>query len=81
MRTTGIVRRIDELGRITLPIEIRRNLNIDEKDPVEIFVDENSVILKKYQATCIFCGSGENLILYNDKNICKSCRNAIKKIK
>ena len=81
METTGIIRKIDELGRITLPIEIRRTLNIDEKDPVEILVKENSIILKKYQATCVFCGSVDELIQFNDKNICKSCRRAIKKIK
>lgn len=81
MKSTGIVRKIDELGRVTLPIELRRNLDIDERDPVEIFVDDDSIILKKYQATCIFCGQNEGLIEYNGKSVCKACRASLKKFK
>lgn len=50
MKSTGIVRKIDELGRIVIPMEIRRNLGLEEKDPIEIFVDGDSIILKSYQA-------------------------------
>ena len=57
MKSTGIVRKVDELGRVVLPIELRRNLNIEEKDSLEIYVDGNSVILKKYEPDCIFCGN------------------------
>ena len=78
MKNTGIVRKVDELGRIVLPVEMRRVLEISEKDPLEIYVDGESVILKKYQPTCIFCDSGKNLVEYRGKNICSGC---IKKIK
>ena len=57
MKSTGIVRRVDELGRIVLPIEMRRTLDIAEKDALEIYVDGNHIILKKYEPACIFCNS------------------------
>lgn len=69
MKSTGIVRHLDNLGRITLPIELRRNLSIDIKDPVEIFVDEDMVILKKHQPVDIFTGSRENLVEYRGKMV------------
>lgn len=80
MKNTGIVRKIDELGRVTLPIEIRRTLNIEEKDPIEIFVEEGAIILKKYQASCTFCGNTEGNVLFGEKYICDKCRKAIKKL-
>jgi len=73
MKSLGIVRKIDELGRIVLPIEIRKRLGIGPKDPVEIFVEKDRVVLKKYEPTCIFCGDSDNVIIYKDKRICKSC--------
>ncbi|MDO4394105.1 MAG: AbrB/MazE/SpoVT family DNA-binding domain-containing protein [Bacillota bacterium] len=73
MKATGIVRKVDELGRIVLPIELRRTLNIDIKDPVEIFVDGDSIMLKKYESSCIFCGSSENIRQVRGKNICAKC--------
>ena len=73
MKATGIVRKVDELGRIVLPIELRRTLNIDIKDPVEIFVDGDSVMLKKYEPACIFCGSSDNVRQVRGKNICAAC--------
>ena len=78
MKSTGIVRRVDELGRIVLPIEMRRTLGIDEKDSLEIYVDGSNVILRKYQPSCIFCGSENGLTLYKEKNVCRSC---IRKLK
>ncbi len=78
MKSTGIVRRIDSLGRIVLPIELRRIMDLDIKDPVEIFVDDEHIILKKYQPTCIFCNSGDNVITYKEKKICGKCLNEIK---
>ncbi len=71
MKSTGIVRRLDELGRITLPIELRRTLDVSERDPLEIFVDEGKIVLQKYQPTDIFTGSKDNLIDYHDKKISK----------
>ena len=73
MKSTGVVRRIDELGRIVLPIEIRKNLNIENRDTVEIFVEEDKIILKKYISVCHFCGATEGLTEYKGKNICADC--------
>jgi transcriptional pleiotropic regulator of transition state genes len=72
MKGTGIVRRLDELGRITLPIELRRTLDIGERDPLEIFTDEGRIILQKYEPADIFTGSKENLIDYHDKKVSKA---------
>ncbi len=73
MKATGIVRKVDELGRIVLPIEIRRTLDIEIKDAIEIFVDEEHIILKKYEPACIFCGNAKNIKKINSKNICEDC--------
>lgn len=70
MKSTGIVRKVDELGRIVLPIELRRTLGIEEKDRIEIFVDGESIILRKYQPACIFCDNAKDIINYKGKNIC-----------
>lgn len=80
MKSTGIVRKVDELGRIVLPIELRRTLNIDIKDSLEIYVDNSSIVLRKYEPTCLFCGESEDVVNYKDKNICKSCLEDIKNI-
>lgn len=73
MKSTGIVRKIDDLGRVVLPIELRRTLNIDIKDPVQIFVEGDLIILKKYEPACIFCGEAANVENFRGKNVCKSC--------
>ena len=78
MKATGIIRRVDELGRVVIPIEIRNQFNIVEKDPIEIYVDDSSIILKKYEPNCIFCGSIENLIEYKDKLVCEKCSKELK---
>ena len=78
MKSTGIIRKIDELGRIVLPIELRRKMDISEKDSLEIYVDGDTVILKKYEPTCIFCGESKNVISYKDKNVCASCVEELK---
>ena len=69
MKSTGIVRRVDELGRIVLPIELRRTLDIAERDTLEIFVEGSAVILKKYRPTCIFCDSARDIAIFKGKNI------------
>lgn len=79
MKSLGIVRKIDELGRIVLPIETRRRLDIGPKDPVEIFVEKDRVVLKKYEPSCIFCGDVDDVIIYKDKRICRSCLAELKK--
>lgn len=73
MKSTGIVRRVDELGRIVIPIELRRTLDIKEKDSLEIFTDGNQIILKKYNPACIFCGEAHDVVSYKGKNVCKLC--------
>jgi transcriptional pleiotropic regulator of transition state genes len=73
MKSTGIVRKVDELGRIVLPIELRRTLDIAERDSLEIFVSEDTIILKKFQPTCVFCDSAKNIISYKGKNVCSAC--------
>lgn len=78
MKSTGIVRKVDELGRIVLPIELRRTLDIAEKDSLEIYVDDNRIILKKYEPTCIFCGNSKDVITFKGKNICPTCLNELK---
>lgn len=77
MKSTGIVRKVDELGRIVLPIELRRTLGIEERDRIEIFVDGESIILRKYQPACIFCDNAKDIINYKGKNICPDCIRAM----
>ena len=77
MKSTGIVRRVDELGRIVLPIELRRTLSISEKDALEIYVENDTVILKKHEPSCIFCGEPSGCFLFKDKHVCKQCANNI----
>ena len=78
MKSTGIVRKIDGLGRIVLPMELRKTLNIDVKDPLEIYVDGEQIILKKYQPDCLFCGSANDEKNYKGKNICSKCIQELK---
>lgn len=78
MKATGIVRNIDNLGRIVIPIELRKRLNIDIKDPVEVFMDKDSIVIKKYNPECMFCGSLENITEYKGKKVCESCLNEVK---
>ena len=73
MTSTGIVRRIDSVGRFVLPIELRRTLQIEDSDSLEIFVEDNTIVLKKYQPACIFCGNARDITLYKGKNICSEC--------
>ena len=73
MKTTGIVRKVDELGRVVLPIELRRTLEIAEKDPLEIYVEGDSIILRKHSEHCIFCGSNSDLVEFKGKLVCRNC--------
>ena len=79
MKATGIVRKVDELGRIVLPIELRNTLDIKIKDPIEIFVDGEFVLLRKYEPACVFCGNAKNVKRFHDKNVCSSCIEEIQK--
>lgn len=73
MKSTGIVRKIDELGRVVLPIELRRTMNLDVKDPVEIFIEGESIVLRKYEANCLFCAGSKNLVSFKGKMVCMDC--------
>ena len=73
MKSTGIVRKLDELGRITIPVEIRKIHDIKEGDPLEIFVEGSNIIVAKYQPSCIFCQSTLDIVDFKGKNICRHC--------
>jgi len=73
MKSTGIVRKVDELGRVVIPIELRRTLGIDIKDSLEIYVEGEHIIFKKYQPACMFCDNARDVIQYKGKNICRNC--------
>ena len=81
MKSTGIVRRVDELGRVVIPIEIRNQFDIAEKNPIEIYVDGTSIVLKKFESNCVFCGNTKNLVTYKDKFICADCSKKIGDLK
>ena len=78
MKSTGMTRKVDELGRVVIPIELRRTLQMEEKDPLEIYVDGEKIILKKYEPGCIFRGNADKLRTFKDKNICEDCFNLMK---
>ena len=78
MKSTGVVRKVDELGRIVLPAEIRQSMDIQVKDAVEIFTDENRIILQKYHPACIFCNNADDIVYFNNKRICTACLEKIK---
>lgn len=73
MKSTGIIRKVDELGRIVLPIELRRTLDIAERDELEIYMEGDRVILQKFEPSCIFCASSQDLAMYRGKNVCREC--------
>ena len=73
MKSTGIVRKVDELGRIVLPIELRRTMGIEVKDALEIYVDGDHIVLKKYEPSCVFCGNAKDIIHFKGKNVCSDC--------
>lgn len=77
MKHTGMIRQIDELGRITLPIELRRAMDIAERDCLEISMENDAVVLRKYEPNCIFCGGMRDLRTLRGKNVCRSCREAL----
>ncbi len=73
MKSTGIIRKVDNLGRIVLPIELRRTMDIAERDELEIYMENDRIILQKFEMACIFCGSSRGLIHYRRKNVCQEC--------
>lgn len=73
MKASGIVRKVDELGRIVLPIELRRTLGIEVRDPLEIYVDGESIMLRKYTPACVICGEVGDLVEFKGKKVCRKC--------
>lgn len=73
LKSTGIVRKVDELGRIVLPIELRHTLDISPKDALEIYVDGSTIVLRKYQPACVFCDDAGDVVSFRGKNVCRSC--------
>lgn len=80
MKSTGILKSVDELGRIVLPKKMRENLDIDIRDKVELFVEGDRIILQKYVPTCIFCDSDQNIVMFNGKRLCTACLESLKKL-
>ncbi len=80
MKATGIVRPVDPLGRIVIPIELRRNLDIKTDDSLEVFVEGSYIMLKKYEPSCIFCGESENIVDVHGKTVCEKCIEELKKL-
>lgn len=80
MKSTGIIRKVDDLGRIVLPIELRRTLDIAERDELEIFMENDRIVLQKYEPACIFCGSARNVTNFNRKNVCEDCIRKLRNI-
>ena len=80
MKSTGIVRRMDELGRIVLPVELRRTLDIADRDELEIYLDDDKVVLKKYEPSCVFCASMRGLATFRGRNVCAECIQSMKEL-
>ena len=78
MKATGIVRKLDQLGRIVIPKELRTTFDLNEDDPIEIFVEGSDIILRKYQPACIFCSEATDVIQFEGKNVCRKCLAKIK---
>lgn len=79
MKSTGIVRRIDELGRVVLPVELRRSMELEVRDSVEIYVEGDSIVLKKHSDSCVFCGGSKTLSPFHNKSICAQCLQEVSK--
>ncbi|MGN0720021.1 MAG: AbrB/MazE/SpoVT family DNA-binding domain-containing protein [Anaerovoracaceae bacterium] len=80
MKATGIVRPVDPLGRVVIPVELRRNLGINTDDSLEVFVDGDFIMLKKYEPACIFCGNAKDVQNIHGKNICRTCLDELKSL-
>ena len=80
MKSTGILKSVDELGRIVLPKKMRENLDIDIRDKVELFVEGDRIVLQKYVPTCIFCDSDQNIVIFNGKRLCTACLESLKNL-
>ena len=80
VKSTGILRSVDELGRIVLPKSMRQNLEISERDQLEIYTEGDRIILRKYQPSCVFCETSENIVFFNGKRVCSACLEELKRM-
>lgn len=80
MKTTGIIRSVDALGRVVIPIQLRRNLEIETNDSLEIFVDGPYIMMRKHEPACVFCGSSEDIKTVHGKYVCENCIEDMKKL-
>lgn len=80
MKSTGVVKKIDELGRVVLPKDIRKPMGIEAGDPIEFFIDGDRIVLKKFQSVCVFCGEAEDVVSFADKRLCSACVQKIKEL-
>lgn len=80
MKSTGVVRKVDELGRVVLPMELRKTMGISDKDALEIFVDSDTIMLRKYEPACIFCQGTDEITYFEGKRICKCCLEKLKEL-
>ena len=80
MKSTGIVRKIDELGRIVIPMELRRTLGLETGDALEIYTEGTSIILKKYEPSCVFCGEAKGTVNFKGKIICEQCKQELEQL-
>jgi len=79
LKSTGIIRRVDDLGRIVIPMELRKSFGIDVRDPIEIHIEQDKIVLSKHSKSCLFCGSIKNINVYRGKKICSKCCQHLKK--
>lgn len=77
MSTNGYLRRVDELGRIVLPIELRRALEIEERDLMNISMEGDALLVRKHRPYCLFCGADADLLTYRHKSVCRTCLRAL----
>ncbi len=80
LKSTGMVRKVDDLGRIVIPIELRRTMGIEERDALEIYVANDRIVLKKYEPACIFCGNADDAVNFKGKIICRECMKEVGKV-
>ena len=73
MKSTGIVRKVDALGRFVIPVELCRTMGISDKTPLEVYVEDDKIILRKYQPGCVICGTSDNLVAFGGVHVCRKC--------
>lgn len=73
MKSSGITRRIDELGRVVIPVEMRRALDIGDREALEISVESDGIMLRRAHVGCVFCNSNKDMSLFHGKSVCSKC--------